>query len=383
MRHRVGQYMMLATGLAVAATPLKAQQWNFDAQAGRIRSALNPEATSAQSITVGIRYDDARTAFRIMGGVPTTSAEPLWGSLSGAKRLAFNTNGFVAGIDLAGSSVLLHDRVQRIRELPGSGLFGQPTQEMGSLSGSAFAGQVMPLIGYERGNVQVYARAGASVYAAKFGKTNRDRTVRMGDLQATLATSTSFMLIPAYRRYEADEGSYSFGGVTAAYAQGPLSVWGTVGSWLGADSAAAPWSAGGSVRVHPHASVNASVRHEGFDPLYLAAPQTSWNAGVSISLGGRRMTGAPIPAKYEAGKATVRLPASSSKSQLSIAGDFNNWKPQPMQLIGKNWTLTIPLKKGVYNFSFVKESGEWFIPEGYPGRKDDGMGGHVAVLVVQ
>ena len=30
----------------------------------------------------------------------------------------------------------------------------------------------------------------------------------------------------------------------------------------------------------------------------------------------------------------------------------------------------------------VTASGEWFVPDGYPGRIDDGMGGHVAVMVV-
>jgi hypothetical protein len=37
---------------------------------------------------------------------------------------------------------------------------------------------------------------------------------------------------------------------------------------------------------------------------------------------------------------------------------------------------------GVYHYAFVAEDGTWFVPESVPGRQDDGMGGHVAVLVV-
>jgi hypothetical protein len=37
----------------------------------------------------------------------------------------------------------------------------------------------------------------------------------------------------------------------------------------------------------------------------------------------------------------------------------------------------------VYNYSFVAPDGTWYVPQSVPGRKDDGMGGHVAVLVIR
>ena len=40
------------------------------------------------------------------------------------------------------------------------------------------------------------------------------------------------------------------------------------------------------------------------------------------------------------------------------------------------------LAPGVYHYAFVAEDGTWFVPESVPGRQDDGMGGHTAVLVV-
>jgi hypothetical protein len=46
------------------------------------------------------------------------------------------------------------------------------------------------------------------------------------------------------------------------------------------------------------------------------------------------------------------------------------------------WVLDLPLAPGVYRFAFVTPAGEWFVPEQYPGRMDDGMGGYVALIVV-
>ena len=100
-------------------------------------------------------------------------------------------------------------------------------------------------------------------------------------------------------------------------------------------------------------------------------------------LGGRALPAAPVPARYTGGRATIQLPVASSRTAPGVAGDFNGWKAQPMQRSGKYWTLTIAMPPGVYNYAFVDARGECFVPEKHPGRKDDGMGGHVAVLVVQ
>jgi hypothetical protein len=54
----------------------------------------------------------------------------------------------------------------------------------------------------------------------------------------------------------------------------------------------------------------------------------------------------------------------------------------PMQRDGSRWTYAAQLAPGVYHYAFVAEDGTWFVPESVPGRQDDGMGGHVAVLVV-
>jgi hypothetical protein len=90
-----------------------------------------------------------------------------------------------------------------------------------------------------------------------------------------------------------------------------------------------------------------------------------------------------VPAAYENGQATIELAAAHSATAPMIAGDFTNWQPRPMQRSGDSWIYRAALPPGVYNFSFVDAQGKWFVPEAYPGRKADGMGGVVAVLVVR
>jgi hypothetical protein len=88
-------------------------------------------------------------------------------------------------------------------------------------------------------------------------------------------------------------------------------------------------------------------------------------------------------AVHESGRATIRLPVKNAPGAPLVAGDFTNWKPQPMQRSGDAWIFNVTLQPGVYNYSFVDAQGEWFVPEQHPGRKKDGMGGIVAVLVVK
>jgi len=84
-----------------------------------------------------------------------------------------------------------------------------------------------------------------------------------------------------------------------------------------------------------------------------------------------------------AGGVLVTLRASDAPpGQISIAGDFNSWQPTPMQREGDSWVVRLPVGPGVYHYAFRSATGTWFVPSSTPGRRDDGMGGHVAVLMV-
>jgi Glycogen recognition site of AMP-activated protein kinase len=89
------------------------------------------------------------------------------------------------------------------------------------------------------------------------------------------------------------------------------------------------------------------------------------------------------PDGHVPGGTVIRLAmADAPAGKVSVAGDFNDWQPVPMRREGHEWVLRLSLTTGVYHYAFRAASGEWFVPASTPGRHDDGMGGHNAVLVV-
>ncbi|MCI0435791.1 MAG: glycogen-binding domain-containing protein [Gemmatimonadetes bacterium] len=381
--HMIGLAFLL--GLSAAAAPATAQQWAVSAQAGRVRSALDP-ARAPSSIALGLRYDARDTGLRLSGGVPTESLDALWSSAGAWKRAAVRQRGFVAGIDLAGSGFITRDRRPDPPRQPPPllpGLFPRPLEPVADRSGHALAGQVVPVVGYDGGRLQAHVRAGVSHYTAKFGDVELDRTVRLADAQLTVAPVPSVAVMPAVRRFwTTGEEAATYAGVSGAIAHRRGTVWASVGSWLHTDYVREPWAAGATLRLHRRVMIEAGARRDTFDPLHMQPEQTAWSMGLTVQVGGPSRPAAPVPAEYVGGRATIHLPVSESASRPSIAGDFNRWSPAPMQRTGDEWTYTVALEPGVYHYAFVDADGTWFVPESVPGRKDDGMGGHVAVLVV-
>jgi hypothetical protein len=376
--------LFAALGLTMSFASAAAQEWHVSAQAGRIRSALDP-ATS-ESFALGLQYDDPTTGLRLTGGVPMHSAEALRGGASAWKRLSVHRRGLLAGLDVAGNAFVAVDRpVQGTSSGPLPGPFDPPTPLSADRSGHAFAGQALPVLGYEASAIQLQMRAGVSRYSATFGDQRSSRTVRLADLQATITPTSSLAIVPVMRRFQAPgELAAVFTGVSAMTASSSASLWASVGQWTGGGSAGNPWSVGGRLALHPRLSLDGAVRRDTFDPLLLQPALTSWNIGLSVLASGRaRAVAPPVPAAYENGRATIRLPISATTTRPSIAGDFNAWHAVPMEREGDQWTYTVAVARGVYNYAFVGTDGAWFVPESVPGRKDDGMGGHVAVVVVR
>ena len=382
----MGMRLTLLIACAAGGTPVFAQQWSVTAHGGQMRSTLDP-ADATASIAAGLQYVASTAGFRLATGIPTSSVESLWAGAAGWKRAALRHGGFIVGVDLAGNAFLTRDRSARTGPntppfIPGP--FTPPLEGVADRSGHALAGQTLPVVGYEGGMFQLHARAGVSHYRASFGDLDTDRTVRLADAQVTIMPSASLALIPVVRRYDTDsEDATTYAGASAVFAHRLGSVWGSLGHWMESDNTTGPWAIGASLKVLDRMTVEASARRDTFDPLYMQPPQTSWNVGLTIQVGGRvGPPRPPVPAEYVDGRATIRLPLSAAPSAPSIAGDFNGWKPQPMERTDDNWTFTVRLEPGVYNYAFVAADGTWFVPEDVPGRKDDGMGGHVAVLVV-
>jgi 1,4-alpha-glucan branching enzyme len=79
----------------------------------------------------------------------------------------------------------------------------------------------------------------------------------------------------------------------------------------------------------------------------------------------------------------IAIPVSAAPGAgVSIAGDFTGWQLAPMEREGSMWVVRLPIEPGVYRYAFRSDDGRWFVPESVASRRDDGMGGHVAVLVV-
>ena len=339
MRIHLSRAIGLAIGLSVTTLPssLPAQDWHLSAQAGRIRSVLDPASAPSESFALGLRFDDPNAGLRVSAGIPGNSNEALWGSIGGWRRLAPRFGSFRAGIDVAGNAFLTMDRAKSNIPMPGPlDPPGAPGAPIADRSGHALAGQALPVVGYESARWQLHARAGLSRYAAEFGAQQRDRSVRLADLQVTLLPANSIALVPVVQRYEADgEETSTYAGVSAIAASSMGMAWGSIGQWSGDDAIGTPWSAGGRLRLHALISLEVGARHDAFDPLYLQPAQTSWSMGLSLKLGGRsHSVRPPVPAAYINGRATIKLPVSASKQQPSIAGDFNDWKPAPMQRSG-------------------------------------------------
>jgi hypothetical protein len=142
------------------------------------------------------------------------------------------------------------------------------------------------------------------------------------------------------------------------------------------------WNAATGYQMTPRINVWASVRQEARDPLYWNPSRRIWNVGLTTRLGRSGVLRHTIPTASP-GRLEIRVPVSDAPtSRLWIAGSFNEWQPTPMRREGDSWVIQIRLAAGVYQFAFRTDSGTWFVPPSLPGRRSDGFGGHVAVLVV-
>ena len=186
------------------------------------------------------------------------------------------------------------------------------------------------------------------------------------------------------RFVHANEGTFPFIGATVSYQAARVDVWAQTGKWLATDLDDAVWAFGSGVTLGVRTSLWGTVRQDASDPLYWNSSRRTWSIGLTQRLG--RIAAPVLPvASTPSGTVVVRLPAADAPdgaTAVRIAGDFNNWQPIPMQREGGEWVVRLPLAPGVYRYTFNAANGEWFVPTSAPGRRDDGFGGYVAVLVV-
>lgn len=374
---------LLLLGASLVAVPPAAAQWAVELQGGRLQGAPGAEPAASGALSVLLRHDHRNGGLRLGGGVPADADEALWGSAAAWYRLARPVGPLGAGVDLVVQGALLRGRDGGYRRVPGFP-FSRPVL-VPPTTASSLGGQVMPLLVLDRGPWRVQARAGVAHLMLREGEVQVDRTVPQADLQVTRFLGERVALSPIVRRYrEPDRAWTDYAGLTSVVALPVVTLAATVGHWMGRGDLATPWALSATLWPQGRLHLTATARHDSYDPLTRQAALTAWNVGVGMKLGRLpRAATAPIASVDAEGRAVIRLPLRAGGDGPRIAGDFTRWAPVPMRREGDAWVYTVALQAGVYQYAFVAADGTWFVPPSTPGRRDDGMGGHVAVLIVQ
>ncbi|MFA6293490.1 MAG: glycogen-binding domain-containing protein [Victivallales bacterium] len=64
------------------------------------------------------------------------------------------------------------------------------------------------------------------------------------------------------------------------------------------------------------------------------------------------------PVKQDNGKFNTFMWPLGNVKEVCLAGDFNDWKPEPMRKDVDGFRATVKLKAGLYQYKFVVD-GEW------------------------
>jgi hypothetical protein len=346
----------------------RAQGWSADISAGR--TVYDPvSATVGTSNVIGsLRYDTRRGNWVYgAGALPPRDGGTFWGAggTGGRVMVASPAAGLVRiGADLDAHGFWFRDRVV-------------------DLSGTGGTVEAMPFVRATVGTGFVEGGAGWRGHTLSFAGVRENRGVFETGARAGRGYGCSSLHVEGSVRWvHASEATYPFVGATLAHQAARVDVWVYTGRWLGTALEQSTWGAGSGVRLGARAAIWGSVRQEATDPLYWNPPRRTWSIGLTQRLG--RIAAPLVPVSpTPAGVVVVRLPAADAPAgEVSIAGDFNNWQPAPMLREGADWVVRLPLAPGVYHYSFRSSAGQWFVPASVPGRRDDGMGGHHAVLVV-
>ena len=346
------------------ATAARGQGWSADVSAGRLVYEPLSANVSTSSLIGSLRYD-TRSDTWVYGTVAAPGSDgTLWGAVGTGGRVMLNRSQLhrvSVGADVGVHGYSFRDRVV---DQVGTG---------GTLEAIPFA-RVSEGAGFIEG------RAGWRGHTLSFAGVRDNRGVFETGARGGYGTTLS--VEGDARWVHAREGTYPFVGATVAYDVSPVQLWGHAGKWMAIDLDERVWGLGSGVSLGARTTVWASVRQDAPDPLYWNSTRRSWSVGLTQRLG--RVPAPIVPvASSPAGAVAIRLSATDAPSgTVSIAGDFNNWQPAPMQREGGEWIVRLPLTPGVYHYTFRSATGEWFVPPSAAGRRDDGLGGYVAVLVV-
>lgn len=169
-------------------------------------------------------------------------------------------------------------------------------------------------------------------------------------------------------------------GARASLRQDRWLIWAGASRWLADAFQESAWHAGAQLQWGRYGFFTQAGRTAP-DPLFWNPGRRTWTVGVSRSLGSRTVPTDVVPAT-KPGNVVLEVPVTLAPAGLAVAGEFSDWEPLPLRRDGEVWHVALDLAPGVYHYAYVREDGSWFVPEDAPGRRSDGMGGHVALLIV-
>jgi hypothetical protein len=368
MKHRACATLLL-TGLVTvhAADDALAQAWSVDVSAGRTVYEPVSVNVGSNNLAGGIRFD-SRSEDWIYGGagVPLGDRDPFWGAAGAGGRFALprsETRRVTVGVEAGAHGFTFRDAVI---DQAGTG---------GTL-------EAIPFAGVSAGAGRIELRGGWRGHSLSYSGARQSRGVFETGARVAYDADAAVRVQADARWVHASEGTFPFLGASLSYAGTPLHVWAHAGKWVSDQLDEVSWGGGVGIGMGAMSTVWANIRQEAPEPLYWNTPRRSWSVGVTYRLGRAPAPLMPAP-RSDGGNVLIRIRQQDAPDgAVSIAGDFNNWRPVTMQREGSEWVIRLPIAAGVYHYAFRSGTGTWFVPASAAGRRDDGMGGHVAVLVV-
>lgn len=355
------------TALSLLASAAQAQGLAADLYVGRAQYDVLAANLGTSNLIAGLRYSPSPTRLLyITAGAPLDSAAPWWGALGASARLPVLTSVSREGLRTAlGASVGGHGYAFR-------DALSSETGRGGTLEGGVYAARSV-----RGGRIEV--RAGWQQYESSM----MDETTSRGALDIGLrAESTGPFSIGTDARFvRTDEGGFPALGIDVSGGTGSLRGWASVERWVASDLDDFGWGAGVAYRTAV-ADIWASYREDTRHPLYWNSSRKSLTVGLSRQLGKKPPARVVMPTVAMGGHTVIRLGVEDAPGPIFVAGEFNDWQPAAMRRDGAFWELELKLRTGVYRYAFIDDEGRWFVPDTVAGRMDDGMGGHVALLVV-
>jgi hypothetical protein len=359
---RIG-FGLAIVGALVTTVTVRAQELSLNLSAGRV--VYQPVSASAANTIMGtLRYDAPSGAWVYGTGAAPLRSDLSWGGGGAGGRFlppGSESRRANVGVDIGAHAFLFRD-------------------DVASMTGRGATIEALPFVGVGVGSGRVELRGGWRGQALSTAAATERRGVFETGARASYGRA---IRVEADARWvRADGAMYPFAGGTLSYAWVPVQVWMQAGRWMSADLDDVAWGAGVGVSLGTRATLWASARQDAPDPLYWNATRRSWSVGVTRRLGRPAPLVLPAPRQID-GRVVIEVSASDAPgNELVVAGDFSNWQPVVMRREGDRWTTRLTLAPGVYHYAFRSGSGDWFVPASTRGRRSDGMGGYVALLVV-